>query len=224
MGAINHATNEKPYLTIVQGKIRQSVEDCHPLAQTREYELPDGTKGTKYEIVHDAWAGVVQGIEIKEGNYGKQCIIELSDANLALSVDSDYFVTTARRLPGADLSEEYIFKPYDFADDSGKKRRGISISINNSSAEKLKDFYYDGKKNINGFPKQPKKSDEMDKDDWKQYFQFTVKKFLVTEMEKIGQKLLELTPEETKAAEKTVETATEVFEAEDTIKPEDLPF
>jgi len=186
--------------------IDQPAKEGDVGAKEREYELSDKTKGSKWEIYFLNWEGILKGISFKTGKYGETCSLELDDAVLQLKVGSKYFKDVACKLFNADLSKPIKFHPFDFEAD-GKKKTGVSLQ---QGGKKLTNYFYDGKKNLHGFPE----VDEVRKikaNYWKMYF-MEVDEFLV-------EKLKEL-KFETKS--ELVKEAESVFEAE--VDLDSLPF
>jgi len=206
MAGQQYTTSSRPYLTIVGGMIAQPAKEGDVGAKEREYELSDKTKGSKWEIYFLNWEGILKGISFKTGKYGETCSLELDDAVLQLKVGSKYFKDVACKLFNADLSKPIKFHPFDFEAD-GKKKTGVSLQ---QGGKKLTNYFYDGKKNLHGFPE----VDEVRKikaNYWKMYF-MEVDEFLV-------EKLKEL-KFETKS--ELVKEAESVFEAE--VDLDSLPF
>lgn len=211
----------KPYLSIVAGNFSKSVDAGTPGARLRKYELKDGTKGEKNEIVYTDWEGRVISIAFDDGKYGKNLNLELEDAVISINTASRYFQDLACRLCSADLSEPINFHPYDFEVD-GQKKTGVSMT---QGENKLQNFFYDGKENLHGFPV-PENKDSMDSDDWKGFF-VTVKKFLIG---KLGELEIpeppkeELTPEDVANAGTPEAKAKVAEKVEEEVKIDDLPF
>lgn len=206
MAGQQYTTSSRPYLTIVGGAIAKPAKEGDVGAKEREYELSDKTKGSKWEIYFLNWEGILKGISFKTGKYGETCSLELDDAVLQLKVGSKYFKDVACKLFNADLSKPIKFHPFDFEAD-GKKKTGVSLQ---QGGKKLTNYFYDGKKNLHGFPE----VDEVRKikaNYWKMYF-MEVDEFLV-------EKLKEL-KFETKS--ELVKEAESVFEAE--VDLDSLPF
>lgn len=184
------ATGGKPYLRIVGGNIVQTVDKTTDKARLREYELSDGTQGSKWELVFMNWEGLIHNIEFKESKYGDMCNIEFSDAILSLNTSSKYFQDLAQRLPFADITKPILFHPYDI-EDGDKRNTGVSVQQN---GEKFKNFYWDGKEKSHGFPEVDASQIEK-KGYWKMYFG-EVEEFLIGEIKKMEFSKPEQTPEE----------------------------
>ncbi len=172
----------KPYLQVAGGNLVQKVDKTTPGARHREYELPNGTKGEKWELVYSSWTGKIQSITFKENEYGESCHIDLGDAILTLSTSSRYFTDLACRLCGADLNKDITFKPYQIEKDGGGKVTGVSVQ---QAGEKLKNYFYDAenKVKLHGFPEvDDSKTDR--KAYWKSYF-LEVTEFLIKQLKNI---------------------------------------
>ena len=205
----------KPYLRIVGGKIVQKVDKGTPKAKLREYELPNGTKGSKYELVYNNWSGVITNIVIKDTEYGEMCNIEFTDAILSLGTSSRYFQDFACKVFSGDIKQEFLLHPYDMEVDTGRKS-GISVQQN---GEKLKNYFYDmeEKKSLHGFPEVDEEAKNT-KNYWKKYF-MDVEAFLV---EKI--KGLTFVPQApTEADDEKSDELDELFNSV-TPRTDDLPF
>ena len=210
-------SNKTKYYTVIDGTFRVQVPSNHPEAVQRDWTSKDGKQsGTKYERHVKALFGKVTGINIHDGEYGKNLNIYLDENDdgetpcITLSVSSRYGEDLLKRLP-ALTDQEYRFMPYDFVDEKNADRRIKGISVTSKDGEekftvKVGNFFFDGEKNINGYPDP---TDE-DKSDWAFYFK-KANKFLVKYAEE------NVVPKYAKA-EGSVE-----YPAEE-IKPEDIPF
>ena len=168
----------RTYLSIVGGKIRNKVTEDTPGAVLRKYELPNGTKGEKWELVYESWEGQIKSLRMNETEYGKYLEVEFEDAVLSIHADSRYFGDFVKKLASADLSQAISVRPYDFEDDNKKKVVGVTLM---QGETKLTDYFYDfaKKEYKHDFPKAGNTSKKpYDKDDWKAYF-LGVKKFLI---------------------------------------------
>lgn len=166
------------YLSIVGGRFSQKVNKDTPGAVHREYELSNGAKGEKWELVFAKWSGVVRGIEFKDSDYGKVCNVILDDATITLNTDSNFFSDFAKKIFSADLTKSIEFSPYDFESEEGKKLKGITMKQNSN---KLYNYFYDAEKKVN-LRDFPTAENITEKDDWKVYF-LGVKKFLIKRLE-----------------------------------------
>jgi hypothetical protein len=200
------------FLNIIQGTIRQKVDQDTPGAKRREYETPAGAKGTKYEIIYQAWSGVVQGLNIRPTEFGEFLNIVFEDAILSIGLDSRYFSDFVKKFASADLHEEITIKPYDFEPEEGKRKTGLLVVQN---GEKLTDYFYDfdTKEYKHGFPEPEGDVKKYSKDDWKIYF-IKVKKFLKEYVEKM----------EINSIKKDEEVQELPLPKEEEIRIEDIPF
>lgn len=174
-----HEGSGKVYLSVIEGKLRQKVTEDTEGAVKRDWKAPDGSTGTKWELVYNSVTGTITDLRTKDSDYGKFLVIEFDGGeSLSLHTDHRFFSDTVKKLASCDLTQPVEMSPYDFEDDAGKRIVGMSIK---QDGHKVKDFFYDfdKKKNLNGFPEPDKdKKKTYDKDDWKAYF-LQVKKFLL---------------------------------------------
>ena len=169
--------SSKPYLTIVGGNLCQKVDKGTPNARFREYELPDKTKGSKYELVFTNWEGTIRDMEFVTGTYGDQCKVHFDDAIIVLPTSGRYFSNFAEKIMNADLSKPIVFHPFDMEGDGGKQVTGVSVQ---QDGEKLKSYYWTGEKKEKGFPEVDQEKATR-KTYWKVYFA-EVEGFLVDEL------------------------------------------
>jgi hypothetical protein len=202
--------SSKPYLKVINGLWAQTVDKDYIGAKKREYELPTKEKGEKWEIYFKSWTGTIQKISFKETDYGETCTVELDDAFLTFNINDRYFIDMAQKICGANLENPITFHPYDFEVD-GKRKKGVSIQQNNA---KLTNNFYDGTKNVGGFPEIDKEKSKM-KTYWKVYFA-EVSMFL---MEKL--KALKISEKKTDIKQGSAD-AFENF-IEDVPLPEEMP-
>lgn len=178
MPATESNFDNKPFLSIVSGTICQKVDENTPGAVRRDYELKDGTHGTKYELKYPGWKGLVRDWKVVPTDYGDALHVVFDDAVLSLAMDGRYAIDFIRKFASADKHREVVLSPYDFVTDDGKRKSGVTL---NQGEEKLKDHFASFNQETretayrDGFP--APESNKMDKDDWKVYF-LTVKKFL----------------------------------------------
>lgn len=171
----------KPYLYIINGNLCRKVDKTTEGAKLREYELPNGTKGSKYELVYRNWESKIIGLEFKEGDYGEQCYIQLEDAIITLNTSARHFTDFASKVFSGNLADPYLFHPFDIETTTGHKK-GISLQ---QGGVKLKNYFYDYDKKIkiNGFPEVDESKKEK-KTYWKIYFA-EVTEFLVDKLKQI---------------------------------------
>ena len=174
-------TGGKLYLTIVNGTLAQKVDKTTPGAVLREYELPNKTKGSKWELSYAYWEGLITAIEFKEGDYGEQCYIHLPDAVIVLNTTTRYFTDFAKKVFSGNLKESFKFHPFDIEGENGHIK-GISLQQN---GVKLKNYFYDfeTKKSLYDFP-EPDETKKEKKTYWKIYFT-EVTEFLIDKLKQI---------------------------------------
>lgn len=181
MGLEKRENNTTWASIISDGSIRVRSAEINPKAVKREYELKDGTKGVKWELVYDNLRGHINDISFRDGDYGTQLMILIDDITLAVSMNSKYADDILKKLPNVDFSKDVNFVPYSFVDDKNKEKKGVSIyqDLGDIKPSKLNNFFYDTetKGSKNGYPDFPENHKKMKKDDWKIYF-ITVRKFL----------------------------------------------
>ncbi len=148
-------------------------------SKKREWELKDGTKGEKWELLYKDIKNVfIKDVAFEDSDYGENILITFtdgeSDITLAESTSGNFGSDIMKKLPNIVFSENMNVAPYAFLDaDTGKPKRGVTFYQNET---KVKDFFWDGEKNLHGFPVNTDKNP--DKDSWKVHF-INVKKFLV---------------------------------------------
>ena len=177
----------KNYVSILgsDATLRIVVPVGTPDSVTRPYELKDGTKGSKNELVFNKITGMITGIGFQDGNYGKMIQIEITDKGepLTLSIDTaqNFGEDFMKKLPSIDLTKVVTITPYSFEDEKGKTRKGLTIT---QKDKKIPSFFYDAdnKKNINGYPDPTGDTKTYSKDLWKIYF-MQARMFLVKYVE-----------------------------------------
>ena len=99
------------------GSIRIRTTQDDPKAVRRDYELRDGTKGTKYEKVYKSVTGVITGIEFNDGEFGKQLIVELEagmevPVALTMPLSSNFAEDLMKKIPSLSPEAECTLSPY----------------------------------------------------------------------------------------------------------------
>lgn len=179
-----HEGGNKVYLKIIDGKLRKEVSKDTEGAVKRDWKAPDGSEGTKWEMVYDTVSGVITRMYFRETDFGKFLNIEFDGTEVAaFHTDHRYFADFVKKLASCDISKPMTVRPYDFVDKNEKRVTGVSITQEGHGWEdnKAPDFFYDFEKKAykHDFPKAAHtKENPFDKDDWKAYF-IGVKKFLV---------------------------------------------
>lgn len=208
---------DRIYLSVIQGKLRQSYQVTKetPGAVLREYKLSDGTEGSKWELIYKDWSGVVRDLRVKDTDYGKMYEIVFDDATITLNTDHRFFQDFVKKFASADPKQAITLSPYDFENDEKKRVAGMTVTQN---GKKLTDFFYDfeKKKYLNDFPMSGHTTKKpYDKDDWKAYF-LGVKKFLLAYSELTIVPLL--------SKEVAQEEALPVSDDDSAAKLEEVPF
>lgn len=181
MALHKQTSNGNIFLSVIQGKIRKTVDKDTPYAVKREYDDKEGNKKEKYEIVYDSIDGYITGMSFDDTEFGKVFKIVIDGATVSITTNSKYFTSIAKVIPNVDFSEPVMLRPYDFKpSDRDKNLVGISLKQDN---EKVSNYFWDGKKAINGIPVPDANAKETyDLDDWKIYFT-QEKKFLIKYIE-----------------------------------------
>lgn len=163
---------------LADGKIHVTVPEGTEGAVVRKYKTSDGLEGEKTELVYKDIVGYIAGIQFRDGDYGSQIQITITDGDekpfvLSLSTSSNYGEDIMKKLINVDLQKKVKIAPYSFTDEKGKKKRGITIFQNNGTENvKITNYFYDEKKkvNIHGYPTPKKTKKPLTKDQWKLYF------------------------------------------------------
>jgi len=196
--------NNKIFLSIVEGNLRQKVDSETKHAVKREYEVDEKgikIKKSKWELTYESWVGVIQDIRVEEGTYGQRLKVMFEDAILDIPTGSRYFQDFGKKIVGADINKEIIIKPFDFETEKEGtteliRLTGISID---QDGKKLKSYFWNeaDQKTCHGLPEPTEKeANEFDKDDWKNYYNNTLKKFLLSQIEGIVGKIVRKPVEE----------------------------
>lgn len=174
------AREAKIYANIISdGTIRVKTSESDPEAVRRDYELKDGTKGTKFERVYNELSGLITGVSFYDGDFGKTLHVTVTDDEmpviLSMNLSSNYAEDLLKKIPNIKLDKPVTLKPYSFEDDKKKLRKGISVV---QEEKKITNFFYDAEKKVflHDFPAINSEK-KHDKDDWKIYF-MTTRKFL----------------------------------------------
>ena len=184
------ATASQNYMNILgtTGKFHLTVPAGTENAVVREYETSDGKKGSKTELLFDSVSGKITAMEVREGDYGTNIIIALMHEdgvdNLSFSTQSPFGEDLMKKLPNIDLKEEIEFAPYNFIDEKGKQRRGLSIKQGENKIESYFVKEVKGKKEAAhglekiAIPKPKGKAGKISKEQWKTHFAL-VREFLL---------------------------------------------
>lgn len=222
MGLQNTRTQAKFISIGSNGDLRVNATEQTPGAVRRDYELSNGTKGTKWELIYNEMTGIITSIQFRDGDYGEQMNINFYDAGenyvVTTAASSNFATDLMKKLPNIDVTKPVTIKPYSLTDDKGKPRKGVTVLQN---GEKITNFFVeevDGKKKeANGFPvKEAGKTYKTS--DWKLYF-MQVAKFLqeYTEANVTPALLSVIDIEE-------IQSLQAAEEKKEEIKVEDVPF
>ena len=178
-----HKRETTPFLQILgsTGDFRQTVDKETSGAKLREYETSDGKKGSKYELSYDMVDGMISKVAFHDGDFGKNLLITMdfeddSDGvTIAIGCSSPFGEDFMKKLPNIDFSKRIDITPYSIENPGEKIKKGVSLK---QGGEKIKNFFYDGEKDINDYPVAEGDTSKYDKDDWKIHFT-KCRKFLV---------------------------------------------
>ena len=174
-------SEKKAYVTILasDGTFRLVVPTGTPNSILREYELKDGTKGSKNELVFQKMTGIIQDVSIFDGDFGKLLQLDIAVngkvLTLSVSTEQNYGEDLMKKLPSIKLDQVVELSPYSFTDEKGKPKKGMSIV---QDGKKITNFFFDSatKSVINGYP--AVEAGTKDTSDWKIYF-LQARKFLI---------------------------------------------
>ena len=201
-------TTSGKYLNVVQGDLREKVEEGTEKAVRRVYETSNGTKGEKWEIVYsNGISGIIEDIQLRDGDFGEQLSIHISDVGehfyINVPSDSNYATDLLKKLPNIDLKKEVFLRPYSFTPkDSDKVKRGMTVKQGN---KKIDNFYFDPntKKVINGCPAPTGDTKSYSKTKWKAYF--------AQELIFLQEELLKVFPKKSDSVTKDIEVNSPEF-------------
>lgn len=205
----------KPFISIANGDIVRKVQDPQaPGARKREWTAGNRS-GVSIEIPYKSWEGVIENINVYDGEFGEVCHVHFTDAVLSIPTKSRYFTDFAKKIMGADLTQSVEIIPFDFEDD--KKRRHVGVTLRQGT-KKLENQYWDAetKAPVEGFPVPKGDTKKFNSDKWAIYY-LTVKEFLVEEL-----KTLVFTQEEEVSFMEPQEPTVEI--EEDRVRIENVPF
>jgi len=197
------------------GLFHEKVQEGTPGAVFREYELKDGTKGSKWELLYRSLDNYrITDIKFEDSDYGENILLTLDDGEEKLvwaeNTGGNFGSDLMKKRPNLDFSQTVSFKPYVFEDNG---RRGVSVF----QSDKISDFFWDGENKLHGFPEWQKEDmRDMTKDDWKMYF-LQVKMFLTDYIKK------EILPKFAGVSVAETDELAGEFKG-DEIEPKDIPF
>ena len=182
---LENTKNNNIFLTVLSdGMFHQEVPEGTPNEFKREVELKDGTKKIKNEVSFNKLTGFITNIYFADGDFGKSINVEIDrEVIVSMGTSNNFGEDFMKKVPGINLNESVVIRPYSFEDDNKKKRRGINIF---QGETKIENFYYDKdkKKSINGIPEMDKANKKPTKEDWIMHF-MVVRKFLIEQTEKL---------------------------------------
>lgn len=197
------ADGNKRYFSIIGGTLRTQVAPTHAEAVERKWETKDGKSGTKYEREVRALFGTIVGIELYDGDFGKNLNVIL-DADedgiqpvISVGAATRYGEDLLKKLPSVSLDKEVRIRPFAFTPDGEDNEvQGVEITHQDGEGKftvKVPNFYWDAEKKEpkNGYPAVYFDKEGADSDDWKMYFtkarKFMVKNLEETVMPKVSQ-------------------------------------
>lgn len=228
--------SKKYGIVLSDGLIHVKVKEGTVGAEKRDYETPDGKKGSKWELVYKSLDGIIDGIKFEDGIYGNNLEIDIVDNDeryvLSLNVEQSFAEDFMKKLPNINLSERVIIAPYSFEPEgSTKTLKGVTVY---QFEEKVPNFFYDNEKkiNINGFPVVDD-SVEHNKKYWRNFYS-DVADFLVeyTQREIIPKLSIQapqlinpFTMPKSEELDKFIdEKSEELMDSQDNIDIKDIPF
>ncbi len=211
------------YISILSdGKFHESVSKDTEGAVLREYTVKDKegkeTTGSKWELIYSKLEGTITNIEFRDGDYGKQILLTVTDGDdeviVAQGTSTNFGEDILKKLPSVDFAEKITLQPFAFTSEEGKPVRGVTIM---QKGEKLYNFFWDNeaKKPKNGYPELDFNKDEADTDDWKMYYT-KARKFMITYATE------HILPRFTKSA--PADDFSDPVKYPEEINPEDIPF
>lgn len=176
----------KIYLKIVEGSLRQKVQEGHPEAVKRDW-VAGGESGAVWEIPSKAAYGRITDVSFYEGEKDGRRFTTLNIALdesedgktpiITAGVDTKYAQDILKKLPNVDLSQEVRIRPYSYMKE-GDDRNTVGVEITQRDqaeqfTKKIGDFFYDfeTKESKHGYPTPPKERTEMTNKDWRRYFE-----------------------------------------------------
>jgi hypothetical protein len=182
---MEYPVNDELYYSVNLGRMRKRVLATDSGAVSR---INKENKEV-WEKVLSAISGVLTSVSFRDGDYGEQWIVHITDEGkkyaIQIQADSEYGRSFLKKFPFMVKGSEYTFKPYDFASSGGKRTIGLGIE-HTKTKEKIQSYYQnfspkegeEGKwnvTNLHGYPEFD--GDPKDKSDLKIHFA-KVEKFL----------------------------------------------
>jgi len=201
--------NNKIFLKIIEGSLRQSVPEGTHDAILREWQA-GGQTGTVHEIVHKAAYGKIIDVSFydgeKDGRKFKTLNITLDENEdgktpvIGVSVCTKYAQDIMKKLPNINFDEEVRIRPFSFIPD-GEEKNVVGVEITQRDKEdnftkKVENHFIEKKTTdgiekwlpINGFPAREKTYNEQT-DEEREIYKIQVRSFLIKNTEKLSQDL-----------------------------------
>lgn len=170
---------KKNFISILSSDatFRKVVPEGTEGATVREYETSTGEKGTKCELIFQRMRGMIGAVSFVDTDFGKLLQIEIDGDTLSLSTAQAFGEDFMKKLPNIDLKKEVVLSPYNFDDEKGKNKKGLTVY---QDENKIENYFYDTEKKevSNGYPAIEGDTKSFDSDDWKIYF-MKARKFLI---------------------------------------------
>src|ERR1700748_308909 len=121
------ATKSGRYIGIKSdGLFHEKVEAGTEGAILREYELKDGTHGSKWELLYNDIKDVlITKVEFEDSDYGMNVLTTFTDGDneviWAEGVSTNFGTDWLKKLPNVNFAEKVSVKPYAFTDEKGKE-------------------------------------------------------------------------------------------------------
>lgn len=114
-------TGFRSYLSVKDGKIRESATEDTPGAKLRSGKLKDGSTFEKWELVYKYLSGFITAIEYDDsGKFGARWNISMQDGDenyvLQLTANARETADFLQRLPNVDFTQPVKLVPYKFKD------------------------------------------------------------------------------------------------------------
>lgn len=170
----------KKYVSILasDGTFRFPVPEGTPNSVERKWTVDDKS-GVKHELVWKSITGKITNVEIVVASFGSLLQItvndEAGDLTISIPQGNNFAIDLMKKLPNVNLEKEVKLTPYSFENEKGQAVKGVTLE---QEGVKITNFFYDGEKNINGFPTPEGDTTKYTKNKWKSYFG-TVEDFLV---------------------------------------------
>jgi len=187
--------NNKVFLKIIEGSLRQSVPAGTPDAVVREWQA-GGDSGMVNELVFKSVIGKIQKVDIYDGEKDGRKFTTLNitldenEANkvpvVGTSINTKYAQDLMKKLPSVDFDEEVRIRPFSFIPDGEDKAiTGVEITQRDGRGEftrKVDNFFVkksgDKWEFINGFPKREKPYDDQTEEE-REIYKIQAKGFLI---------------------------------------------